>query len=228
MYQNKSITLVIPCLNEENGIKEVISRVPACVDEIIVVDNGSTDRTAAVAESSGARVIIQLRKGYGRAYMTGFKQCHTDIIATADGDGTYPVGCIPEMAELLIERRLDFVSGNRFPLSDHESMKSHLVLGNRLITAMIGLVFGLKLKDGLSGMWVFNRCILDTIRLRSNRWSFSQEIKIETIMHRLAFEEYHIPYADRIGNSKLGPLSVGIENILYLFWHRVKWTAGLS
>ena len=91
MYKNKTISLVIPCLNEEKGIHQVISRIPPCIDATIVVDNGSTDHTAAIASSLGAQVISETKKGYGRAYRTGFEYCRTDIIVTADGDGTYPV-----------------------------------------------------------------------------------------------------------------------------------------
>ncbi|HCQ01078.1 MAG TPA: glycosyl transferase family 2, partial [Candidatus Latescibacteria bacterium] len=66
MYKNKTISLVIPCLNEEKGIHQVLSRIPPCIDTTIVVDNGSTDQTAAIASSLGAQVISETKKGYGR------------------------------------------------------------------------------------------------------------------------------------------------------------------
>ncbi|MBM3789314.1 MAG: glycosyltransferase, partial [Acidobacteria bacterium] len=79
MYKNRRITVVIPCLNEEEGIVQVLSRMPRFVDEVIVVDNGSTDRTAAVARSRGARVIHENVRGYGRAYKTGLVRARGDI-----------------------------------------------------------------------------------------------------------------------------------------------------
>jgi len=225
MYKDKTISLVIPCLNEERGIHQVLSRVPSCIDTIIVVDNGSSDNTAAIASSLGAQVVVMPKKGYGRAYRAGFAHCQTDIIVTADGDGTYPIELIPQMLDYLMEQDADFVSGNRFPMENEQAMASHLVLGNRLISDMLCRVFGVKFQDGLSGMWVFYRSILDIVILKSNRWSFSQEIKIEAVMHGLQFKEFHIPYAPRLGETKLGPISVGIENVFFLLWHRLQWLA---
>jgi len=90
MYKGKRITVVIPCLNEEEGVQRVLGALPSFVDEIIVVDNGSTDGTAAVARKLGAIVISELSRGYGRAYKTGFSRATGDIIVTLDGDHSYP------------------------------------------------------------------------------------------------------------------------------------------
>ncbi|MGA2263274.1 MAG: glycosyltransferase family 2 protein, partial [Acidobacteriota bacterium] len=91
MYRERRITVVIPCLNEEEGIAQVLSRMPAFVDEVIVVDNDSTDRTAEMARSFGAHVIHEKIRGYGRAYKTGLMRAQGDIIVTLDGDHSYPV-----------------------------------------------------------------------------------------------------------------------------------------
>ena len=227
MYQNKTISIIIPCLNEEEGISKVINRIPDYVDAIIVVDNGSTDNTAEIASSLGAQVVSQPQKGYGRAYKAGFHQSDTDIIVTSDGDGTYPVEKISEMVEYLIEKEADFVSGCRFPLDDNHAMRTRNFIGNMIITTCLNIVFRVKLYDGLSGMWVFNRKILDTIILKSNRWSLSQEIKIEVLMRHMKFIEYHIPYAERIGNTKLWPFSVGFENMFYLVLHKIQWVLNI-
>jgi len=223
MYQNKTISIIIPCLNEEDGIAEVINRIPEYVDTIIVVDNGSTDKTAEIASSLGAHVVSQPKKGYGRAFKTGFYHSNTDLIVTSDGDGTYPVDKISDMVDYFIEKDADFVSGSRFPLDNIQAMRTRNFIGNMLITICLSIVFRVKLYDGLSGMWVFNREILDTLNLKSNRWSLSQEIKIEALMHNMKFIEYHIPYAERIGNTKLWPFSVGLENMIYLVWHKLQW-----
>ncbi len=86
MYKSLRITVVIPCLNEEEGIANVLREVPPFVDEVIVVDNGSTDRTAAVSREMGARVVTELNRGYGRAYKRGFAQATGESIITQDGD----------------------------------------------------------------------------------------------------------------------------------------------
>jgi len=83
MYKGQTITIIIPCLNEEEGIRLVLDEVPDFVDEVIVVDNNSTDRTAGVAASMGAKVIAETMPGYGRAYKRGFGSATGDVIITA-------------------------------------------------------------------------------------------------------------------------------------------------
>src|SRR4029079_4721832 len=86
MYRGKRISVVIPCHNEEGGIAAVLAQMPSMVDEVVVVDNASTDRTGEVARGAGARVVFEARKGYGRAYKTGFAAARGDVIVTMDGD----------------------------------------------------------------------------------------------------------------------------------------------
>src|SRR5437016_14666644 len=90
MYRGLKISVVIPCYNEQDGIRSVIEAMPTYVDEIVVVDNNSTDRTGEIARNLGAVVVFQPRKGYGAAYQAGLPAATGDVIATLDGDGTYP------------------------------------------------------------------------------------------------------------------------------------------
>src|SRR2546428_11872408 len=94
MYKGQKITVISPCLNEEQGIEQVLRRMPEFVDEVIIVDNGSTDRTSEVARSFGARVIREDVRGYGRSYKTGFASATGDLIITLDGDHSYPPDAI--------------------------------------------------------------------------------------------------------------------------------------
>src|SRR3989442_13661262 len=114
MYRGNRISVVIPCHNEEEGIRAVLAQMPALVDEVLVVDNASTDRTAAVARELGARVVFEARKGYGRAYKTGFAAARGDIIVPMDGDGPYPPASIPPLLYLLVEGKLDFLTARRW------------------------------------------------------------------------------------------------------------------
>src|SRR6266567_8849494 len=124
MYKNRRITVVIPCLNEEAGIGKVLGEVPPFVDEIIVVDNGSTDRTADVARAMGARVVSELHRGYGRAYKSGFSQATGDIIVTLDGDHSYPVDALSYLLEAFIHCRVGFLSASRLPVLSDSVMNS--------------------------------------------------------------------------------------------------------
>ncbi len=121
MYKQQSITVIIPCLNEEQGIDGVMKRMPDFVDEVIVVDNGSTDRTADVAKSYGAKVIQEDARGYGRAYKTGFAAATSDLIVTLDGDQSYPPDAISYLLEAFLHLDVDFLNASRFPVRDRRS-----------------------------------------------------------------------------------------------------------
>src|SRR3984893_8968595 len=94
MYKGQRITVIIPCLNEEHGIEKILRSMPDLVDETIVVDNNSTDRTAEVARSLGAKVIREEVRGYGRSYKRGFANATGDLIITLDGEHSYPVDAL--------------------------------------------------------------------------------------------------------------------------------------
>jgi len=108
MYKGQSITVIIPCLNEEAGIEKVLRSMPEYVDEIIVVDNGSTDRTAEVAASFSAKVIREELRGYGRAYRRGFSCATSDLIITLDGDHSYPIDGISYLLEAFLHLHVGF------------------------------------------------------------------------------------------------------------------------
>src|SRR5215475_14486093 len=94
MYKGSRITVVIPCLNEEKGIQQVLANLPDFVDEVIVVDNNSTDQTADVARKMKAIVIPKLDRGYGQTYKKGFAHATNDIIVTLDSDCSYPIDAL--------------------------------------------------------------------------------------------------------------------------------------
>lgn len=227
MYRGQGISVVIPCLNEEQGIAAVLNGMPGCVDEVIVVDNGSTDGTAAVAESLGARVIAEKGRGYGRAYRAGLPVAIGDVIGTLDGDGQYPSAAIAPMIDYLLDRELDFVSATRFPLTNGNSMCPRNIFGNKIQTYTMRLLFGTDITDSQSGMWVFKRSVLSRFKLVSDGMSFSEEIKIEAIQHEdLRFDEFHIDYHERIGKTKLYPWRDGVHNMWFLLNRRLRRRGG--
>lgn len=216
MLKGKSIALVIPCYNEALGLAHVLPHLPSCVDEVIVVDNNSTDETAAVASRLGGRVVQETRQGYGAAYKTGFAMAKMDIVVTLDGDGTYPVAEIPGLVAHLIEADLDFISACRFPLQNPGNMDRLSRIGNWGLTLAARVLFGYGLKDSQSGMWVFKRSVLSQIRLESDGMPFSEEIKIEAIKRKLRFREVHIPYYQRLGEKKIRMFRDGTANLFFL------------
>jgi glycosyltransferase involved in cell wall biosynthesis len=217
VLHGKSITVVIPTLNEAKGIRHTIELIPECVDEIVVVDGNSTDDTREIAAECRATVVLEERGGYGRAYKTGFASASCDIIATTDGDGTYPIEMLREVVEYLLERDLDFVSCSRLPLRDRSTMRRRNLLGNYLITKAASMMWGHYFSDILSGMWIFRRACLQQMTLHSDSWNFSEEIKLQAWVNLGAkFAEYKIPYRERLGETTLVPWKVGMQNLAYL------------
>lgn len=217
MIAGRTVSLVMPCYNEEEGVRRVIEALPDGIDEIIVVDNNCTDRTAEVASALGATVVAETRRGYGAAYKAGLAAATQDIIVTMDADATYPTGSIPSLVETLVNDRLDFISGCRFPLADGESMPITNQIGNMVLTMATAVLFLKPVRDSQSGMWVFHRTLLPRLRVESDGMPFSEEIKIEAMRKRdVRFHEVHIPYHDRVGEVKLARWRDGLHNLFYL------------
>jgi glycosyltransferase involved in cell wall biosynthesis len=217
VLRNLSVSLVIPTWNEAKGIAYTLRTIPPLVDEVVVVDGCSVDGTADVARANGARVISEVRRGYGRAFKTGFNAAKGDILVSADGDGTYPIGALPDLLDAMLNRGILFASCARFPLDDPSSMRSRNRLGNRAISVAASLLWLRTFEDVLSGMWAMRREAWVQLDCVSDSWNFSEEIKIRA---REAFGsqfcEYHIRYAERLGETKLAPFRVGIENLAWL------------
>lgn len=221
MYNNDSITVIIPCLNEEQGIELVLRKMPAFVDQVIVVDNGSTDRTRDVAEGFGAQVIREDVRGYGRAYKKGFGFATGDIIVTLDGDHSYPPDAMSYLLEAFRHLEVDFLNASRFPVRDPKAMSFKHKVGNFILSFAMSLLYFRWVSDSQSGMWVFRRSILSNMTLESDGMAFSEEIKIEALKNRqVRFAEITISYTSRLGEIKLNPWRDGFYNLWFLIKKR--------
>jgi len=217
MYKGQAITVIIPCLNEEQGIEKVLRAMPEFVDETIVVDNASTDRTSEVAASLGAKVIREDVRGYGRAYKRGFACATGDLIITLDGDHSYPVDALSYLLEAFLHLDIDFLNASRFPVRDSRAMSFKHKMGNLMLSMAMSVLFFRWVRDSQSGMWVFRRSILKEMKLESDSMAFSEEIKIEVLRNRkLRFGELSILYSARLGEIKLNPWRDGIQNMWFL------------
>jgi glycosyltransferase involved in cell wall biosynthesis len=225
MYRDKTITVVIPCYNEEAGLKHLIPKIPPIVDEILVVDNNSTDNTAQIARDLGANVVEEKKKGYGSAYKCGFRNAKGDIIVTMDGDGTYPPESINLLLYILFEEDVDFISARRWRSKNQpQEEKSPLrLLGNFILSATMASLYFCYVFDSQTGMWVFKKDILSKIKLTSDGMSLSEEIKIEAFSKKNNVKAVEIPiyYAERVGVSKLNLWRDGFYNLFFLFKKRL-------
>lgn len=224
----KKITIVIPALNEEKGIGPVIKEIPINTlkamrynTEIMVIDNGSIDKTRYIANNNGAKVIIQPIKGYGNAYKAGFANATGDIIATGDADLTYPFSDLPKMIKKMQDENLDFITTDRLTNLQPGVMSKTHYFGNILFSLAIKMLFRLPCKDSQSGMWVFKRSIWPKLNVRSSGMPFSQELKIEAYKNGFRCAEVPIVYRARVGEVKLNTFKDGLVNMLHLVFKRV-------
>lgn len=226
------LSLVIPSLNEEEGIGAVLDEVPREAlakqgwdVEVIVVDGESKDRTRDIAKAKGARVIVEPRKGYGRAYKTGFRMARGEVIATADADLTYPVADLPRFLRLLDEEKLDFLTTDRFAELEPGAMRAKHKLGNWVLSTATRALFWRNIRDSQSGMWVFRRAALDKLTLTSDGMAFSEEIKVEAFRAAgVRCREVPIRYRVRVGEVKLNSWRDGLQNLFFLVQKRLGFT----
>src|SRR5438128_6365576 len=217
MYKGLSITVIIPCLNEEQGIERILRAMPDFVDEVVVVDNNSTDRTSEVAASLGAKVVREEVRGYGRAYKRGFSCATSDLIVTLDGDHSYPVDALSYLIEAFLHLEVDFLNASRFPVRDGNAMSFKHKIGNLILSLTMSALYFRWVRDSQSGMWVFRRSILSEMKLTSDGMAFSEEIKIEALRSpRIRFGEISIMYTSRLGEVKLNPWRDGFHNLAFL------------
>ena len=223
MYKGRRITVVIPCLNEEEGVRQVLNALPSFVDEAIVVDNDSTDKTGDTAKSLGAIVVTELNRGYGRAYKKGFSVATGDVIVTLDGDHSYPADALSYLIEAFLHCGVGFLSASRFPTLTRESMNLKHRIGNRMLSLAMSVLFLRWVNDSQSGMWIFRRSSLDQMNLVSDGMAFSEEIKIEAIRNpNIGFGEIFINYSQRVGEKKLQPWRDGVKNLAFLLRKRIR------
>ena len=227
---NKRLSIVIPALNEEEGIGKTIQTIPKELlqamgydVEVIVVDNGSEDQTSELARRAGAEVVFEPRRGYGSAFKAGFSRARGDLIATADADATYPVEDITRLVKILEDEALDFLTTNRFALLESCAMSFRNRLGNNVLALATRILFGLNMRDPESGMWVFRKSILSSLKLTSDSWPFSHEIKIEACyFNKCRWKEVAIRYRTRSGQTKLlSGWKVGLVDLLHLMKKRI-------
>ncbi len=211
------ISIVIPTMNEERTIGQVIDSLKYLDPlEIIVVDTDSKDKTRDIAKERGAIVIEEPRRGYGVAYKTGIGRARGSIIACLDGDGTYPAEIIRPLIDILEINKVDFISCDRMTLRSQNSYTNLHLIGNKILNITISTLYGYRLFDSQSGMWVFRRSVYEKMSNLSDGMSFSQDIKIEAFRHGTLIE-VPIRYGVRITKPKLNTWRDGFSNLFELF-----------
>jgi glycosyltransferase involved in cell wall biosynthesis len=208
--QEPLVSVVMPCLNEEEAIGPCIDKIQATfasagIDgEIVVCDNGSTDASVSIAERMGARVVHQPVRGYGNAYLKGFASARGRYLVMGDADDTYDFTMIPQFLSALEEEHCDFVTGSRYLNGgDAHITALHRYFGNPALTRILNLLFGTRYTDVYCGYRAFSRTAYDLIRPVSPGMEFNLELAINAGLAGLRTREIPIVLGARKGESKL-------------------------
>jgi glycosyltransferase involved in cell wall biosynthesis len=228
MYRKLRITVCLPCRNEAKHLGKVIAKIPKFVDEIIVISNKSSDNTLQKARQYGAKALEDNRTiggiGYGYAHMTGIENATGDIIVGADGDATYPIEDLGKIIDYLIDKKLDFVACNRYPLQHGTKIPLKLRLGVGILNKEVHILYGLKIQDILSGMWVFRADIRPKLNLSRGDWNLCPQIKLNILSDpSIKFGEYSIGQHGRMGESHQRYFRTGISHATWILKHRLTY-----
>jgi glycosyltransferase involved in cell wall biosynthesis len=224
------ISVVIPCLNEEEAVGKVVDqawegiRLAGREGEVLVVDNGSTDRSAEIAAEHGARIVSELRRGYGSAYLKGLAVARGKYVVMGDADETYPLEQLPLFVERL-EAGDDLVMGSRFTGSIHGDAMPFLnrFVGNPILTGMLNLLFGVKVSDAHCGMRAIRRDAIATLDLHSTGMEFASEMVFKAYRRDLRVSEIPIDYYPRVGESKLNRFGDAWRHVRFMLLYSPSW-----
>ncbi len=229
------VSVIIPTRNEAKAIGRVLADIPAdLVTEVVLVDSNSTDGTREIAARMGARVVLEPRRGYGQACLTGLDSTSApDIVVFLDGDYSDRPDELPRLLAPIAAGRADITLGSRLagPRSPG-ALPWHAALGNRLAAGLIRLLFGLKISD-LGPFRAARAEILSALALEEKTYGWAVEMILKGALLGFQIVEVPVSYHPRIGESKIsGTLrgSVGAAWCILsrIVWYRLRRPRGLA
>ncbi|MCL8007026.1 glycosyltransferase family 2 protein [Gelidibacter japonicus] len=227
-----NIKVIIPAYNEAESIGLVINEIPSVVNEVIVVNNNSTDKTAEVAQNAGATVLTESQMGYGYACLKGMEYISTlsekpEIIVFMDGDySDYPEELTKIVAPIL-EDNIDFVIGSRVKrLQEKGSMTPQQHFGNWLATFLMRVLFGANFTDLGPFRAIKYQKLLD-LKMQDKTYGWTIEMQLKALKQNLTYIEIPVKYKKRIGVSKVsgtikGTIFAGVKILGWVFKYSFK------
>ena len=216
------VSIVLPCLNEEEAVGPTVRealdglRRAGVEGEVLVVDNGSTDRSVELAGAAGARVVHEPERGYGAAHLAGIRAARGAVVVMADADQTYDLENVGKLleplrrgADLVVASRLDEIAPGAMPFL-------HRRVGTPLITRALRVLTGAPLSDSQSGYRAFWRDRIDELDLRTPGMEYASEMLLKAVRAELDVREVAAPYRVRVGESKLNTFSDGWRHLRML------------
>lgn len=220
------LRVIIPCLDEEAAIGQLVAALRSSLaarDRVIVVDNGSRDRTAEVASRAGAEVISEPRRGYGRACLAGVRAAGDGIAVFLDGDGADDPEDLDRVVSPVRAGSADLVVGVR---RDREpgSMTAPQRFGNRLATSLIGWTCGAEVSD-LGPMRAIRVDRLRALEPRARTYGWSTEMTVKALRAGYRYVEVPVRHRRRIGVSKVsGTVSGSVRAGARILWTAIRWS----
>jgi glycosyltransferase involved in cell wall biosynthesis len=223
---NVEVSVIMPCLNEEQTVGICINKCFEVFEaekingEVIVVDNGSNDKSREIILRTKARLVEETRKGYGSAYLKGFSGAKGKYLVMADSDDTYDFLEMSKFIELIKLDNCDFVIGTRLKgkIGDGKGTMPwlHRYIGNPFLTAMLRSLFRVRISDVYCGMRVMTKEAYEKICPKSTGMEFALEMVINATKARLSIQEISINYGLRIGESKLRTVKDGWRSLRFI------------
>ncbi len=232
ILSNTNIKVIIPAYNEALSIGSVIAEIPTIVNEIIVVNNNSTDATAKIAEAAGATVLLEYNRGYGHACLKGLSYIKTlatvpDIVVFLDGDySDYPKELIQLVAPI-INNNTDFVLGARVKkLRQKNAMMPQQIFGNVLATFLMRILFKSTFTD-LGPFRAIKYTVLQELHMQDKTYGWTVEMQLKILKMKFSYIEVPVQYKARIGISKVsgtisGTIMAGVKIISWILKYAFK------
>ena len=229
--KNVQVSIVMPCLNEEETLGICIQKAQRTLDalgivgEVVIADNGSTDASAEIAERLGASVVHQPTRGYGAAYLAGLAAAQGQYIIMGDSDDTYDFTDLERFITPL-QNGYDLVIGNRFKgkILPGAMPWARRYIGNPILSGMLRVLFGTYISDSHCGMRSFTAEAYKRMDLKTTGMEFASEMVIKAVETDLKILEIPITYHPRGGESKLNAIRDALRHIRFMlkskFSHR--------
>lgn len=214
------VSVVIPVFNEELTIGDIITKTKLTLGElrlpyeVLVVDDGSVDRSAEISETRNANVLREAHQGKGHAIRLGFKRAKGSVIVTLDSDGSHQPEEIPLVLRSIMENKADLVIGSRFFNREENRAKVPSVnrIGNRIFNNLIQLLTGVKISDSQSGFRAIRSSVIKKMELNSRGYEIESEMLVKALKMDVRVAEIPISFEQRtVGKSRLDPIKDGIR-----------------
>jgi len=223
------IKVIIPAFNEEKSIAKVIAEIPDFVEEVIVVNNNSTDQTVDAASKAGATVLTEKRKGYGYACLKGIDYLSQndktpDILVFLDGDFSDFPQELTKVIQPILDQKADFVVGSRIKeLRERGSLTPQQIFGNWLACFLMKVLYTSRFTD-LGPFRAIKWNTLENLKMRDKTYGWTIEMQLKVLRQKIAYQEVPVSYKKRIGVSKVsgtvkGTIFAGMKIIGWIFKH---------